>query len=79
MEKGPMYGNLKYKQFSQWAALWEELEVKLLLRNFLTTFLMALEENKFFLNVLVRLFMSRWKPAQVLLTLHVWSTCESAY
>ena len=35
------------------------LEVKLLLRNFLTTFLMALEGNKFFLNVLVRLFMSR--------------------
>ena len=28
MEKGPMYGNLKYKQLSFRATLWEESEVK---------------------------------------------------
>ena len=32
---------------------------EVLLRNFLTTFSMALEGNKFFLNNLVRLFMSK--------------------
>ena len=36
MEIGPMHGNLKYKQFSLRASLWEESEVKLLSRNFLT-------------------------------------------
>ena len=28
MENGPMYGNLKYKQLSFRATLWEESEVK---------------------------------------------------
>ena len=32
---------------------------------------MMLEGNKFLFNVLTRLFMSRWKPAQVLLILNV--------
>ena len=45
-----MHSNLKYKRFSLGAALWEESEVKLLLRNFLITFSMTLEGNKFLLK-----------------------------
>ena len=46
-EKGPMYGNLKHKQFFLRAALWEESEVKLLLRNFLTKFSMIYKQIRF--------------------------------
>ena len=63
MEKEPMYGNLEYKQLSLRATLWEESGVKLLLRNFLTTFSITLEGNEFLLDVLVKVIYVKVKTS----------------